>query len=417
MFIPLINQDDRGDPSFGVSMLTDKIPISNDIEYRRRLILLHDDIDTNRSMIEGVHTTKGTVSNMSVLDGGKCYEGYAIPDKVLCKTVYHGYFVNELDLLDNGNVGFNENLVNKAKFNITNAYTIMHGVWMDIDGTIKYVSYYGISMLDMYSLRQRVMSVDMVPMVIDSTFSLSYKISYNQDDWHSVLPIPNPVFYSAYHAEYNRDYPILMDPYPISGSSLLDSTTQVLKVKTNRVKSDETNYRLEHDSFNNISYIDNSGKEIVQGDNRYTRIAVQMIGVSSLISNLVEKVFTPFNRYMMNRCVIVYDSYRDKVVIRDLLYGFSEVPSGLYENFILDIKEDIEILEAFRDFYISYDHVTVILMMTDVRCQVRVGFHSEVKGCKDLKRVVYNKSILDLISEGTEISQSVLEPITQIINY
>ena len=396
-------------PKEGDARYSDSYRVSSDIEYRRRIILMHDDVDLARARFEGVYTIKTTIINFSVVDGNI---SYYMSDKALLKNVYHGYlYVNYNDIAEE-NFKISSRLFEIGKFATSNAFGIIMGLWNP--GTVDVKSNtFGLSFLNVFDLNQyyRNSTFGTHISVRPSSVNVFYDISFDGgQNVESVIPLPSPLFYSPEHAMLFKYMPVMTNSKPIKGAELLDSVTtcNIISVNGNTKSKD---YRYDNDSSSSIDfYTDRDCKlkfdEFIDVDNLR-----KVVYLSSMCDDVLSKLFILFNGNMLRFITFVYDGEEDLINLSNMSFAFSDTPADLYRRVVRDVSEDSELLQSLTDIVGVYGYCNIHISMTDILFNIRINF----KELGIISYAKFNRSIMDMIGNGIGFSTSHLQPITNLI--
>ena len=397
-----------------VSIYKSKYIPSIDVITPKRTIIIHNDLDINRSTFEGIHTIKTTIINLSVLDGKYHYDAMYQPDLILVKTIYNGYMVADINSIK-GNFKLTETLLSESHFRLSNAYTSYIGLW-SVYEDFDHFTPLGISFLDMIDLKNATMHSRNHVSIYGGEMSLKIEVTFDGDTYQTVLPIPHPQYYSRLHSVENRDDPIITRSIRMSMEDICDEFTKVTLVdfdKDVKSKSPIMDYRYEDNINSSVEYFSDNGRELVVTDRMVPmHIACNML--RSLCDDLYSKFFKIYSRYQLSSLNFIYDSARKKFVVPSMTFSFKDAPKDFAKTVSHEILEDSALLGAFDVFHIIYGPVRIFGRITDLKYDLTIFFINGHKEVKELKSVKYHISVFDIMNSLTNFETNIKSPITSI---
>ena len=414
--VPIVNSENIYDEL--VSSSSDKFPIAIDVDSYKRNIIIYNDFDVKRSLYEGIHNIKATIVNLSVLDGRYHYETNNNPETVLVKTVYNGYFVIPLNNSTKGPIKITKEFLNHGKFKITSAYTSHMGVWsVNMPNDIS--APFGVSVLNMYDLKNALMyarrNINNVSMFGDHC-SIKLEISFDGEDFQTVLPLTYPMYYSRMHAEMHNDDPIITKNIPIAYDDLCDDKTRVSLLNfTKRYKQDSVvkDFKFNSDSTSELIYLDENDERFDPAyENNFIVGGTALIG--SLSAGLFSSVFKVFYRYQLSKLDFLYDSTRNIFSVESINFSYKEAPTDLAKNVIFEFVNESNIHNAMDSIVTCYGDATIIGRITDMKYDLSIKFKNGHDKIPKLRTINYSTTIFDIFNSLTTFETSITNPIIMV---
>ena len=411
MFISIPDPENVFEEDVGI--YASRFNFSEDLCTVKRNIIIHNDLDFNKSSFEGIHTLKCTIINLSVLDGRFHHDTVFNPETVLSKTVYNGYIHIPLGEI-NGEFKVTKDLLSKCKFKPLNAYTSCLGVWSinSIHDTIKHI---GFSLFDMMSLRLAKMGSNFRVDVFGGELALKIDVSFDGTTTKSVLPLPYPMYYSRLHSTLNGDVPVMSTTSPIRVDELCDEYTSINLVKFDRLNPrGELDYRYDNDNNSETVFIDKFDK-IYEVGTESMPLHVSFSMIRSLSDEIFLKIFSEFGRYQLSSMNFIFDSAKDIFVIPSMTFSYNMNchTKEFAEEVIFEITHDTSIKSACTDLSNYYGDCAVIGRITDLKYDVNIVFRNGHKDHTNLKTIKYASSIFDMV-QNSSFNTNVTSPLIMI---
>lgn len=411
MFIPTISKENTIDEESIGFLYDDSFKGCVDILDRKRVIILHSDVDLKRSAIEGIHSVKCTVINLSVLDGRYNYDTSYNSELVLCKTVYNGEIQIPLTVdLRDGVV--TDSVIRDSHFRILNAYTSYIGVW-HCDNGVTMSAPIGVSILNMMDMKLSNSHFRKSVTINTMEMAAKFEVSFDGDTFKTILPIPKPQFYSRMHAETNREDPIITHSGRIPGRDLFDSVTTRHKLVHNRVNDrGELDYEYDNNINSEICYYGSDNKVMTALKNLMP-LHVKFSLMTSLINEVFSKLFRICQRYQINSVDFIFDSITNRLVLPSVKFYYNPAPTDIIVDFISYVVEDFGVSSALADIVIMCDSCRVIGRLTDLKYDLTIllGENSTKRIETGVSMIKYQSSTYDTINSMTSFETDVSSPI------
>lgn len=407
MFIPIINPNNMIDDELK-SLYKTKFTFSNDIESCKKVIIIHDDFNSERSAFDGCHLIKSTIINLSVLSG-KFHEAVYNPEKILVKTIYNGYTIIPLSVCKSTELKLTDEVLRKSNFKLVNTYTSYIGLWSVYEENDNFASF-GISVLDMIDLKNALLNSNTHVSMYGEDIAIKMDISFDGSTFQRILPIPLPQYYSKIHSEINGDEPTITKIIQIPFSDLCDEYTQIKSVKfAHKIIGKDTDFEFNKKS--SVEFVNNDGSILVQNEGVIpTHIVFNLL--RSLSDELYSKIFKIFCRYQLSSINFISDVGTNKFSISSMTFSYDTYPKQFAETVIQEIVLDEEILKCFENMRIIYGDIRIFGRITDLKYDLSILFTKGHKDIPQLKYVKYHNSIFDIWSSLLNLETNVTAPIT-----
>lgn len=416
MFISAIKEENICKEEL-VSLYKSKFKKGNDVVNQKRNIILHNDINFNKSTLESVHSIKCSIINLSVLEGVYHYDTMTNPELILAKTTYNGYMQVPLNLIE-GELVLSETLLSESKFMITNAYTSYLGLWSVHSGHDTFTPI-GMSILNMQDLinSKRMFSKNHISM-FNTNIVMKVEVSFDGKDFYNILPIPYPQYYSRIHSELNHDDPIITRNIVFDMEDLCDEHTKVSVIDFGeKINIEENVDQYVNDINTQLTYHNSTGGELIPSNQD---ISPRLIfsTLRSQCDELYGKIYKLFTQYQLSSLNFIYDSKRDYFSTQSMTFSFKEAPKGFAKTVCHEIICDSDTLNCLSGFANLYGHLRIFGRVTDLKYDLNLIFYDKVhKELPDLKCVRYRASVFDILNSLIDFGTSIKEPISSIINY
>lgn len=409
MFITVKNPENEYNEELK-SLYTTKFILSQDILASKRTIILHDNINIDKSNFAGVVVINCQIINLSVLDGKYVYDAMYNPENLLVKTVYNGFLMSKLEDLPK-DLKFTEEFLKKTNFRISNAYTSVLGLWSVHKANDNFASI-GVSILDMVDLRNATLySKCPVNIYSDANASIKMEISFDGDVYQPVLPLPKPMFYSRMHSEKHREEAIITDSMQIPFQDICDEFTKIVRIK----KKDEKLLETDFCKKSCLEYLNTDGSTLVQTSGEPpVRSILSML--RSLSDDLYSKLFKFFCRYQLSSINFICDVGRQKFSISSMTFSYNNPPEDFATTVIHEIVCDEKLYECIEKLKIMYGNIRIFGRITDLRYDITVLFIDGHKSIKQLKYVKYSTLVSDIWSSMLDIETSISSPIVSFFH-
>ncbi len=410
MFIPTISKENIIDEESIGLLYDDSFNGCVDILDRKRVIILHSDVDLKRSAIEGIHSVKCTLINLSVLDGRYNYDTNFNPGIVLCKTVYNGEIQIPIttDLTD-GVV--TDSSIYDSYFRILNAYTSYIGLW-DNNGSMTSAPM-GVSILNMMDMKLSTSHFRKSVTMNTMEMAAKLEVSFDGDTFQTILPIPKPQFYSRMHAEANREDPIITHSGRIPGKHLFDSVTTRHKLVHNRITDrGDLDYEYDNNVNSELTYLDNDNN-VMSTMKDFMPLHIKFSLMTSLINELFSRLFRICQRYQINSVDFIFDSDTNRLVLPSVKFYYNPAPTDIIVDFISYVIEDFGVSNALADIVMMCDNCRVIGRLTDLKYDLTIllGDNSKKRIETGVRGIKYQSSTYDTINSMTSFETNVSSPI------
>lgn len=408
MFIPLVSQENLAEDEFK-SLYKNKYNKSNDIESCKRTIILHDDYNPDKSNLEGCHIIKCTIINLSVLSG-KFHEAVYSPERILVKTIYNGYVIIPLNVCKTDKLEYSEEVLEKSKFKLVNAYTSYIGLWSVYQENDNFAAF-GISVLDMVDLKNALLNSNTHVSMYGEDIAIKMDISFDGSNYQTILPIPMPQYYSKVHSEINGDEPTITKIVQIPFSDLCDENTKIKSIKFAHKIIGKDDIDFEYNKKSSVEFINNDGSILVQKEGVVPTYVVFNL-LRSLSDELYSKIFKIFSRYQLSSINFISDVNTNQFVIPSMTFSYDSAPKHFAETVIQEIVLDEEILKCFENMRIIYGDIRIIGRITDLKYDLTIMFTNGHKDLPQIKYVKYHNSIFDIWGQMLNMETNVSTPIT-----
>lgn len=406
MFITQVKDENRYSDELK-SLYTTRFKLTPDVLLCKRTVLIHDNININRSSFEGICTINCTIINLSVIDGKFQYDAMYTPETLLVKTVYNGYITCKFDesLKD---FKINEQFLRNCNFRLANAHTSYMGLWSIYEENDNF-SGIGVSVLDMIDLRNAVMSSkNPISIYSDAHASIKMEISFDGMTYQPTLPLPLPYYYSRMHSENFRDEPIITHSIQIPFIDICDEYSKIVRLKTN---NDENKIKTGFSQRSTMEYLTSDGNRLIQ-TNSEPPVHIVCSLLRSQSDELYSKIFRLFCRYQLSSINFICDVKNVKFTISSMTFSYQNPPKSFAETVTYEILCDDDIQECINNLRIVYGDIKIFGRITDIRYDLTVLFIDGHKDIKQLKYVKYSTTIFDIWNSMIDNMQtSIVTPI------
>lgn len=390
------------------SLYKSKFSSSIDIINCKRSIIIHNDFDYEKSLYEGICTTKCTIINLSVLDGKYQIDTHYNPEKVLVKTIYNGCLITSLNDIHNKKLKLNYDFLKNSKFRLINAHTSYIGIW-SIYQFNDHFSPFGVSILDMIDLKNALINFRNHISIYDNNISVKIEISFDGDSYQTVLPLPLPQYYSRMHSELNKDNPIITNIVLIPFIDICDEHTKISGIKIKH-KNIDTLLSNNNNNFykSTAEFLTCDGNILVQNENTYPLHVKYGLLRGLLCDDLFVQLFKLYCRYQLSSLNFIADMSRDKFMISSMTFSYDNPPVNFSETLIHEMVCNDDILNSLKDIKIAYENIKIFGRITDLKYDITVLFENNDNPIKYIK---YHNLVFDIFNSNCNTDTNILRPI------
>lgn len=406
MFICDIGRErDYGDRPLS-NMINNKYSITSDIIKHKRDIILYDDVDTGRSVFDGRHTLKCVIVNSSVLNGKYNHDTPYNTDMILARTFYNCYVISSPNA-DVSDASITKRMLYESKVKLINAYTSYMGIW---DNGSMYAPLGG-SILSISDIRSYERPTSRRTISIGSCgshYTMKIEVSFDSQNFYTVLPLPLPMFYSKIHSERHDNSPIITRSCILDYNDLIDDATTETSVSFSRVISrGKLDYYEDSDIESEVLYYDTDEKLIKKEHDIYP-IHYQTAMFDSVFTSAFIDLFKNIMvRDLVSNIIIAYDSVQNDFMIMSLRFSYNlfgnKCPKNYVESVFNDIRECESLRASLRALSKSYGEFKAFINFRDLSYDVKLIFNKgfSVAGTeKVVKSVRYRSSVFDMLNKS-----------------